>query len=493
MARKKNKKVNNLQSTKSMTSGSMKLGMQSAPSLSSVNGYIMEEARSELRFPNSIKLYKQMLLDPNVASAYAVIEMMLSRVEWEIVVPNDASKEEHRRSEILNYNMLAMRRSFQEYIVEFLSYIIFGFATPEKVYKKFEDTPVGDFVGWQDFKMLSQDTVGQWIMNNSSGELVGLRQDLSQIDRSGVMSFSDKKDTTLDLPRKKFMLFRHSPRRDNPEGISPLRSCYTSWKYRSIVEEYEAIGITKDLGGTPILEIDSAIISAANENPSGWEANLLDDMKAMAASIHAGEQNYGIIPKAYDANNNPLFSFRLLGIEGGGKQYDTDNIVRRHDTKILMTFFADVLKLGTDSHGSFSLADSKTSLLTMGVESHLKNIQRTLNHDLMKQTYELNGWEYDPRSSCSFKYGDIEQRDINDLSSALQRVAATGLLQPTSDVQDKLRKDWLDLPSMEVADPEILDTESTSRSGDGMVEGLNGGTGKAVSPDDNSKSNKENK
>lgn len=159
---------------------------------------------------------------------------------------------------------------------------------------------------------------------------------------------------------------------------------------------------------------------------------------------------------------------------------------------MLMAFFADVLKLGNDSHGSFSLADSKTSLLAMGIEYHLKVIQRELNHDLIRQTYELNKWEYDPETACRFIYGDIEDRDIKELSAALQRVAATGLIRPTQDIEDYIRESWMGLGPVNEESTEFLDTRVTSRSGDGMKEGLPSGVGSAVSEDDNSISNLQN-
>ena len=221
----------------------------SLPSLSTVNGYITEEAKSELRFPNSVKLYKQMSLDPNVSAATEAIKMLIGRVDWSIEVPDGASAVEEDRCEKLNYNLGTTERPFQEYVSEFLSYLLYGFSVPEKIYTRIKDSPVGDFVGWKDFKTISQDTVGQWLFDRGSGDLMGLRQDTSRIDRGGMLLSGEG---TLggfnDVPRKKFLLFRNSPTRNNPEGTSPLRSCYTSWKYKSLVEEYESIGVTKDLG-----------------------------------------------------------------------------------------------------------------------------------------------------------------------------------------------------------------------------------------------------
>ena len=475
----------------------MRLGAYSAPSLATIQGYILEEARQELRFPKAASLYKKMMLDPNIASAVSLIELLLSRVEWEIKVPDDASEEEKAHCAKLNYNLCVLQRPFEEYIVEFLSYLVFGFCTPEKIYQNINGSPEGDFIGWKDFRVISQDTVYQWFFDKTTGELVGLRQDLSRINKDGYVLLgtggSQTNSAAIDIPRKKFLLFRHNPKRDNPEGNSPLKACYTSWKYRSIIEEYETIGVTKDLGGIPVIGIDVTYLSKALLDPAGPEAQVIADLEKQASNLHAGDQSYVIRPIAYEANGKPLFEFDLKGVDGGGKQYDTDKIVRRHDTKILMTFFADVLKLGNDQHGSFSLADSKTSLLTMGIEAHLKNIQRVLNHDLIPQTYELNGWDYNKETSCRFTYSDIEEQDIKELSSALQRVAATGLLRPTDDIEDWIRKRWLKLPPTKEVSPEFLPTPAQTKAGAGMEEGLGNGTGDSTSTGgDRSVSNKSN-
>jgi len=490
-ARVRKQKNTNIRTTTNLNPATqrMRVGAYSAPSLSTVQGYILEEARTELRFPRSTAIYKTMLLDANIAAALNIIEVMISRVAWEVVVPKDASEEEQTRAEQLNYNMLTMERPWEEYIGETLSYLTYGFHTPEKLYEKFVGTPVGDFVGWKDFRTISQDTVSKWIFDKQSGTLAGLKQDTNRIP-------SDFRTTvgTGEVPRKKFMLFRNAPKRDNPEGVSPLKSCYVSWKYRSLIEELETIGVSKDFGGTPLIGVDVAYLAKASADHTSPEASVVQELKTQAANLHVGEQSYGIIPIAYDDKGKPLFTFDLKGIEGGGKQYDSSEIVKRHDTKILMTFLADVLKLGSDQHGSFALAENKNSLLAMGIEHHLKNIQRTLNHDLIRQTYELNGWDFDPRKACRFEFGDLEDRDIDTLSKSLQRVAATNLLRPTEDIEDTIRCKFLDLPPLKESDTTLLPVVAmVSRSGDGMASGLNDGVGESSSEgDDNSISNKEN-
>ena len=496
-----NKTQNVVKSTNIQTSSNlnpnvnrMPLGSLSLPSLSSLQGRIYEEARSELRFPQSITLYKQMLLDPNIASAIGLLEMMIGKVEWKVELPDQetASEEEKKHCKQLMDNLKLLDRPWEEYIVELLSYISFGFNVSEKVYQKIE-SPEGSYIGLKNLVTVSQDTVDKWIFDNKTGELKGVRQDLNKIVSDSKRELTQ--GTWVDLPRKKFLLFRHAPQRDNPEGRSPLKSCYLPWKHRNIIEEYETIGVTKDLGGTPVIGIDVAYLAKATADPTSPEATVVNELKRQAASLHAGDQTFVITPLAYDNAGKELFKFELKGVDGGGKQYNTDEIVKRHDSKILMAFFADVLKLGSDQHGSFALADSKTSILAMGVEAHLRNIANTFNHDLIPQLYQLNRWKYDPQTSCKFTFGDIEKQDLDKLGSFLQRVTATGLIRPSEKLEEKVRgMAFPDLGSF-IGDEDIeIETIATSKSGVGMEESLGNGQGSTTAKGgDRSKSNATNK
>lgn len=206
----------------------MRLGAYSLPSLKTVQGMIQEEARRELRFPQAAKIYKQMTLDANIASALAITEAMISQVKWNVKAPRSAPSEESKRAEMLDYNLLVMERPFSEYISEILSYLVYGFHLSEKMYEK-KSTPVGDFVGWKNFVTISQDTVWEWILDNQTGSLAGVKQKLAGENSSWF--FNPNKESEVEVPRKKFFLVRHNTKRDNPEGVSPLRSCYIDWKY----------------------------------------------------------------------------------------------------------------------------------------------------------------------------------------------------------------------------------------------------------------------
>lgn len=150
--------------------------------------------------------------------------------------------------------------------------------------------------------------------------------------------------------------------------------------------------------------------------------------------------------------------------------------------------------LGQDGVGSYSLADSKTNMLAMGIEARLKEIQDVLNNDLIPWLYKMNGWR--DTEMPKFVYGDLDETDLEAFSKAIQRIKAVGLIAPTAGNVNHIAE-VLGLPDevdedMDQEELNILLGKPTSRSGDGMETGMGNGTAKSVSEDDNSAMNPEN-
>lgn len=206
------------------------------------------------------------------------------------------------------------------------------------------------------------------------------------------------------------------------------------------------------------------------------------------------EQSGLILPQMIDPESKqPMFKFELMGTQGG-KSYDTNKIIQRYANEILQALFADMLKLGQDSVGSYSLADSKSSLVAMAIESRLKEIQDVLNKDLMVQLFELNGWSTEELPE--FVYGDLDEVDLDKFSQAIQRIKANALITPTAGNVNYIAE-VLGLPDrveegMSQEELNELLGSSTSRSGDGMSKGSGNGTSDNPASRDNSTSNKEN-
>lgn len=164
------------------------------------------------------------------------------------------------------------------------------------------------------------------------------------------------------------------------------------------------------------------------------------------------------------------------------------------DKKILTALSADALILGQDQVGSFSLAGSKTNILAIAVDARLREIQEVLNNDLIPSLFKLNGWE--DEDLPKFVYGDLEERDLEILSKAIQRIAAVGLVAKTSDNVNAVAE-MLDLPhrvDVNTTQEELNELlgKDVSRAGDGMSKGTGNGTSDKVSVENTSDLNTEN-
>lgn len=468
-----------------------RLGETGYVGLKQISGYVYEELRSDLLWPKCLDTYKRMAFDPTISAADGIIGLMIDRVSWEFYVPENASAESKKAAEFLNFCMQNLDSgTWKDFISEAGSYRLYGFHIAEKVYSRIKDGKWEGKYKWSKLPTRSQDTIMKWIFSNDSRDLLGVRQTTRHLTHQNLL------DTRgyVDIPRSKFIHFRYNAMRDDPEGRSPLKGAYIPWKFKTLIEEYEAIGVAKDMGGVPTIGVDVDFLARANQDPASSEAQVLEQLKRDAANMHAGDKNYIIIPLAYTDTGKPLFEFKLAGVEGKGKQYNTDDIIKRKQNEILMLYLADVLKLGTDSHGSFALADSKNALLGFAIDRHLEFISHTIISDLVIQTLELNGFNLSSEEIPQLRHSELDSVDTDVFSKLIQRAASVGYLPRTPElINEILQKSGFDYrvdDDISESAFEKLFPDSSSRAGDGMK---TAGDGTSKSPSrDSSTSNKEN-
>jgi len=222
------------------------------------------------------------------------------------------------------------------------------------------------------------------------------------------------------------------------------------------------------------------------------EKGIYEYYQKIIRNIHNNEQTGLVLPQAHDPESRqPLFDFELMGVQGG-KQYDTDKIIKRWDNKILTLLFADFLKMGQDQVGSFALAGEKTSLMSMAVEARLQEISNTLNYDLIPQTFKLNGWS--DTDYPQFRYGNLNEVDIEEFSKAIQRIFSVNAIEADRPVMNKIRTTVFKVdPKAEDApvNKDELPKQET-RAGDGMAKGSSNGTSDDPASTDTSSSNADN-
>jgi len=229
-----------------------------------------------------------------------------------------------------------------------------------------------------------------------------------------------------------------------------------------------------------------------SENASEDKKKVYAYYKDVIRNLHANEQAGIILPSFVDPESKKeLFTFRLESVQGG-KMYDTPAIISQYENKILMTFLADVLKLGQDASGSFALSDNKTNLLAVGIKAIIDEILQEFNRDLIPQTLKLNGWAITddiPKITVE----ELDERDLGVLGKFIQHVSAVGAMEVDEDFSEWIRTEMGAPPVNrdKPIDPKMV-AGGESKSGEGIKTGATNGTAKTVAGGDSSASNTEN-
>lgn len=188
--------------------------------------------------------------------------------------------------------------------------------------------------------------------------------------------------------------------------------------------------------GMPTLYLPPRYMSA---DATDAEKSIYEYYKNVIRNIQMNEQSGLILPQTFDPESKqPLFKFELTSTQGS-KMYDTDAIIKRWDNKILMVLFADMLKMGQDQVGSYSLAGAKTNIMAMAIESRLQELQDVINGDLVRQLFALNGERPDAKLPV-LKFGDLDEVDLDEFSKAIQRIGSVGGLERDRPMMNKIRK-----------------------------------------------------
>ena len=393
-------------------------------------GRVEEEFLPELRWPNNLRVYKEMMdNDPTVGAMLFAIEMLIRNVTWSVEPFSDSAKHK-AEAEFLEECMHDMEKPWSETINDFLTFIGYGFSVHEMVFKlrrgpeesnlKFRSKYSDGKYGFRKFPARSQNSIWEW-ETDEAGVLTGLVQK----DPNTFKSYS--------IPESKFMLFRVNSKLDNPEGKSVLRNAYRPWYFKKKIEEIEGIGIARDLTGMPIFYVPPEVL---DNKASADVKSLRADLENTLSSIHRNEQEGLLLPAMFDENGKRMFEFSLV-TSGGNRQFNINGIVDRYSSQIAQVVLADFILLGQQGSGSFALSSNKTKIFSVAIGAWLKSICDVVNQKAVSRLGKLNGWNQSelPR----IVHGDLEEdMDLNTVAKYFSNLSKAGLIPAGSELSEYL-------------------------------------------------------
>lgn len=389
-------------------------------------GIFYEEFLSELRGRKGAEVFTEMSNnDETIGAILFAIEMLVRQASWS-VEPGGSTAKDREAAEFVKSCMDDMQQTWIDTISEILSFLTYGWSFHEIVYKrrmgrtkdnrtssKYDD----GLIGWMKLPIRSQETLYQWEYDDQDN-LIGMTQ------------MPPPDFGLITIPMTKAMLFRTRSRKDNPEGRSILRTAYRSWYFKRRIQEIEGIGIERDLAGLPVI--------TAPEGMDIWDKDD-EDMNAIRAGLEAMVKNIRrdsteglVLPFGY--------TFELTST-GGSRQFDTNSIIARYDTKISQTVLADFIQLGHESVGSFALSSDKTNLFSMAICAFLDIICQTFNSQGIPALIDINGDHFAGVTDYPrLTHGDIEDVDLATVATFIKDMTSIGVIIPDESLEDYVRQ-----------------------------------------------------
>ncbi len=480
--------------------------------LSVISGRVLEECDPNLRWPYCVNVYKKMMHDDVIASSVEMFNILLTKAPWYVDAPD--GKEEELAPLVKYFSTIKddMEHSWLSFMKQASSYVHMGFATHEIVlgYRlRKEGSKYNDgLVRVRKLVLRKQDSITGWEFKNKGRDLSGLWQAVNKpqgkwnykrnrnIEDNTILS--DKGITEQFIPREKFLLFRNNSVSDSPEGVSPLKSIYRLWKYRTAYEEAEAVGTSTDVHGLKVLYIPPEYMTpdATDENKEVYET-----YKKIMRNIHVGQESGLILPMYRDdIKGDKLFEFEIVN-STGQKAYDIGSIINRCDQRIRTALYSDFLTLGQNGGGSYAQSENKESFVQTIANSKLEEIRDVLNHHLIpmicRKNYEITKNEiWNTEVFPTFEFGAIDKLSIAEFAKAAYQLLAAGGIRQTAKNMNHIGN-YLHFPDPFPEDYTVEDVReelsgNQTRAADGFAT-TGDGTSKSPSGKDSSASNAANK
>ncbi len=422
------------------------------PGLDFSHGEVYEESNRRLRGSQAALIYEEMATnDATIGAALYSIEGHLRRIKWRVVAADD-SPQAKQWADFVDECRHDMDQSWDDFIGDILSMLIYGYSLHEIVYKfrrgpeqtnaRFRSKYDDGLVGWRAIACRAQKTIDSWDIDESTGEILGAVQkappDLQEVY----------------LPMARCVLFRTKSYKNNPEGASVLRRAYRAWHFKKRLEEVEAIGLARNLTNLPKMTVPARIMSP---NASAAEQAVRAQFQRMVSLLSKDQLTGLVLPAETEEGKETGYKFELIG--ASGTPMPADPVIRRYDSRILMSLSSEFLLLGTEKTGSFALASEKSGSFVSSLEWYADTIGEQINRVCIANLMKVNG--VPPEYWPTLDHDPIAATDVKDLGLFLSQAAAGGFMTPTLSTENRLR---------ERASLPLLSEDEYEDAHEGMVE-----------------------
>lgn len=471
--------------------------------------YVKREAEKELQVPNRWCTFDRMVTEPCVSEALTVNQTLIfnSLYKGEFEPAKSNSRASKEAADYLNHQLRNMSgMTWADACQQFVTHVKDGFSLNEIVVEKETRGKYANMAKLIKLGMRLPSSVYAWVWDEKITQVEKVIQNPLKISKSLVSKnqkgsylgnitsthqfvsnvMSDLSYPVIDM--MKMVHMRYNPNGTDPQGNSPLITCYRAVKHKHIFQEYRLIGVTR-FGGIPVLTAPSEMFEKAND-PGKYpnDALAVAAIQEKLANLHNGTDTYIMLNSdVYPGTNIAQYGIKFLGVEGGSDQFDITEILNNVNSEIYSAFNASYLNLGKNGNTtSYNASDVGASVNSLVLEREIINCAAQIE-ELGKKLIRASlppGVDIDYKDMPVFRYADPDQVSLEEGSKFLQRLGSINKLTP--EIMEAVCK-RMGLPHDGVYDLDFTD-KGTTKSGTGM-----GTSGQGSKAQNNSELNLENK
>ena len=387
---------------------------------------------------SKINTYRKMQSDPTLGGALQGYENILSLVAWNTIQidreylglsEEEFDEEQAKKSrDFVQSCFDDMNSSVEDNVSMALDMLAIGFQITVPQFKiragatddartnsKFDDGKIG----WKYWKPIRQESIDRWLIKDGDGyeDLTGVRQ----------LRVNGGYET---IPRNRMLLFRTTTKGGNMEGESILYSCVSTWQQLQKTLATEAISLSRNLEGIPVLKIASRYLS---ENATDDEKKLRDFLIRQVKSVKYNDQTALVLPSDVDAESKvPIIDISLMTAGPNVRVDQCRTVATAQESLMAESILANFLKLGNGG-GSYAMSSSMQDMFVLAMKKYLDNISNVINNEAIPALMKLNGM--DTRYAPKLTHEGLDTDSVGVFVDALVKSVQSGVIVPTKDLQ----------------------------------------------------------
>lgn len=330
----------------------------------------------ELRYPQCLTVFEEMLKDPQVFSTTQAVTLPLRSTGW-WVDPNGADAEivqlvaedlglPVRGVETLPPVRARDRFSFPEHLDLALDALPFGHAAFEQQARMVAGRARLRKLAWR-----PQRSIEKWHVARDGG--------LESIEQAGV-------DGKIDVSR--LVVYSYRRRGGAWIGQSILRQSHKFWLLKERTLLTQQLSLDRTGVGTPVYTAAPAPLEYTPEEQTAYAEAQREAGLAIAKHYRSGERSGASLPHGA--------TLEVLGVKG--TLPDTDKVIRYYDEQIVRSTLANFLSLGGEnSRGSYALGSTFADFFIQSLQATARWVCDVLTQHVVEDIVDWN-WGPDVRA-----------------------------------------------------------------------------------------------